>query len=596
MPPGVDPLIFQAGIVGPLMLALVVQTAARRHQGHLQRYLFWLLLLAFTWLIGMVVQAKGGPEHSLLAAVLLLPTACFMAPLFCLMMLVYARIDVFEQSLGARWAVLAPFWAFLAGFVTNDWHGLMADPGETVRQLDAADAGPLYWAFQIWSNGAAAVGLGVCMRISWSGPTRAERRRAALLWLAALIPAAMHALFVYRVLPLDFPLTPAAFGVTSLLVVAAIQRYRLLEVPSVARRDVIEASADAVLIANLEESVVDLNPAACELLGAPRQALCGEPLAAVLARLGPGEPAPTFAGTLEALRAGTPPPPLELETGNGRILEISAGSPRDPAGLRAGHFVVLRDRTKERRAERLLHQSQKLESIGILAAGVAHEVNNPLSYVRANLAQLRQLASALEEARAELPKEVARASDDVQELLDESLTGLERMREIVQGLLRFSRPPTRRSESCEVNPLVEEAARFARLDGGARVALELDLAEGLPRVEASPEQLVQVFLNLFLNAVNALALRPDAKITASTGAAAEGIEIRIADNGPGVPEAIRSRIFDPFFTTSPPNEGTGLGLTIALDIVSEHGGSLELENPAGGGACFLVRLPRRAGA
>jgi PAS domain S-box-containing protein len=592
----VDPLILQAGIVGPLMLALVVQTAARRHQGLLQRYLFWLLLLALTWMIGMVVQATGGPEHSLLAAVLLLPTACFMAPLFCLMMLVYARIDVFERSPGARWVVLAPFWAFLAGFVTNDWHGLLADPGETVRQLDAAGAGPLYWAFQIWSNAAAAVGLGVCMRISWSGPTPAERGRATLLWLAALTPLVVHGLFVYRVLPLDFPLTPAAFGVTSLLVVAAIQRYRLLEVPQVARRDVIEASGDAVIISNLEESVVDLNPAACELLGASRQELCGAPLPAVLARLARGEPPLAFAGILEALRGGTPPPPLEFETGNGRILEISAGSPRDPSGLRAGHFVVLRDRTQERRGERLLHQSQKLESIGLLAAGVAHEVNNPLSFVRANLAQLQQLASALEEAREELPKEVARASEDMQEMLDESLTGLDRMREIVQGLLRFSRPATRRTETCEVNPLVEEAARFALLDRGSRVELELELAEGLPRVDASPEQLVQVFLNLFLNAVNATAERPDAKIAASTRAAADGVEIRIADNGPGVPETLRSRIFEPFFTTSAPNQGTGLGLTIALDIVTEHGGSLGLESPASGGACFLVRLPQRPGA
>jgi len=586
-----DALVLQAGIVGPLILALIVQTAARRHQGRLQRYLVGLLVLILCWMVGMVLQKQDDPRFVLLLPLLVLPPVCFMAPLFCLLMLLYARIGSFEENRGARWAVVAPFWIFLVGFATNEWHGLMSDAGGTVRQVDAAEAGPLFWAFQICSNAVALVGLGVCVRIWWRDPSPSERSRAARLLLAAFVPMAAHLAFFFRLVPLGFPLTPAALGVTAILLVSAMHRYRLLDVPMVARRDVIEASEDAIVIANLEELVVDVNPAASRLLGGSRDTLCGRLLGEVLAQLGPTEPSLDLERMLEGLRRTAPLSRLEIETRESRILELSAGCLGDAAGGAAGYFAVLRDRTAEHRAERRLHQSQKLESVGVLAAGVAHEVNNPLAFVRANLAQLQHLAGLLEETRDRLPKEVASASEEMQEILDESLAGLDRMREIVKSLLRFSRTPSGRFEPCDLNAVVEEAARFASLDRASSIELELQLAEGLPRIGASPEQLAQVLLNLFLNAMNALAGRPGARIVAATRACENGVEVRVVDNGPGVPEGIRERIFDPFFTTRAPNEGTGLGLAIAFDIARKHGGSLELESPTAGGACFRLALP-----
>jgi PAS domain S-box-containing protein len=588
-------LVLQAGIVGPLILALIVQTAGRLHQGRLQRYMIGLLVLILSWMLGMVVQEAADPSLDFAVTLLVLPPVCFMSPLFCLLMLLYARIGPFEEHRAARWAVIAPFWVFFIGFASNGWHGLMADAGATVRQVNMSEAGPLFWAFQAWSNSTAMVGLGVCVRIWWRDPSPSERSRATRLLLAAFAPMAAHLLFFYRVLPLEFPLTPAALGFTAILLVSAMHRYRLLDVPMVARRDVIEASDDAIVIANLEELVVDLNPAATAILGDSRETLCGRPLGEVLARLGPTEPPLDLEQTLVALRRNAPRSHVEIETGQARILELGSGCLRDAAGEGVGYFAVLRDRTAEHRAERLLHQSQKLESVGVLAAGVAHEVNNPLAFVRANIAQLQQLASLLEETREELPKEVASASEEMQEILDESLTGLDRMREIVKGLLRFSRTSSGRLEACDLNAIVEEAARFASLDRGSLVQLELRLADGLPQVDASPEQLAQVLLNLFLNAAHALGDRPGASIVATTRACGDGVEVRVVDNGPGVPEAIRERIFDPFFTTRAPNEGTGLGLAIAFDIVRKHGGNLELENPAAGGACFKLTLPSRVG-
>jgi PAS domain S-box-containing protein len=586
-----DPLIVQTGLVAPLMLALVVHTAARRDHGPIQQHLLWLLLMILSWTIGIAVYLGGDPALGPISDLLLLVPACFMAPVFCLMMLEFARVDFLERFRGARQLVIAPFFVFMIGFATNHWHGLLSEPSESMMQFHARDAGPLYYAFEIWSNAVAAIGLALCVRLSVAAPTPKERVRAALLLLAALVPLAVHSLFTFRVLPLAFPLTPAALGVSALLVVLAIRRYRLFEAQPVARRDVIEASGDAVIVADLDQQVVDLNPAAAALLGAPRQALCGQPLAAVLARLGPVEPAHAFERVLEAVRGGGAARSHELETREGRILEASTGIPHDARGRRAGSFVVLRDRSKERRAERLLHQSQKLESVGILAAGVAHEVNNPLAFVRSNLARLQHIAGMLEELRDVLPKDAADEISGMSEVVDESIAGLERIREIVQGLLRFSRPPGSRVAVRDLDAVVAQAARFASLDRSARVRLELRPGGDLPTVMASPDQLVQVLLNLFLNAQHALADRPDARIVVSTSVRDGGVEIRVADNGPGVPEAIRDKIFEPFFTTSPPNRGTGLGLTIAFDIVTEHGGSLVLESPREGGACFVIRLP-----
>jgi signal transduction histidine kinase len=179
-------------------------------------------------------------------------------------------------------------------------------------------------------------------------------------------------------------------------------------------------------------------------------------------------------------------------------------------------------------------------------------------------------------------------------VIDESMTGLERIERTVRGLLGLSRTASDRVGVCDLNEVVAEAARFASLDGDATVRLEARLADGLPPVEAASDQLVQVVLNLFLNAKQALRNSPDATIVATTAANGPWVEVRVADDGPGVPESIRGRIFDPFFTTRNPNEGTGLGLPIAFDIVRQHGGTLEVESPESGGACFVVRLPARA--
>jgi|GEM_PF-3028372 len=591
-----DSLILQVGLAGPLVLCLIIYTAAQRQAREINRTLSVLLTMILFWMVGMVVGSRE-TAYPIWATLLLVPPSCFMAPLFLLLMLRYARVEVFERRSAARTALLAPFWFFMLAFFTNDWHGLMVDArGLLSNEVALSSAGALFWAFQLWSNGVAAAALVLCMKIAWRSDSASERRSMWLLCAAALAPLAAHLSHLLQWVPSRYPMTPGSLGITSLLIVAAIRKYRLLDVQPIARRDVVEASSDGVIIADVDEIVVDLNPAAAKLLGTERDTACGRPLEELLGELGAPDRSKFLSEMLCTLRSGETPARGEIETRDGHILEISAGLPSDSQGQLAGYFLVLRDRSNERRAERLLHQSQKLESVGVLAAGIAHEVNNPLSFVRSNFAHLKHLSDLVRDELGALPAKVVEELRDMPEVIDESVSGLDRIQLIVQGLLRFSRMPSGHRVECNVNDVIREAARFATLDRSATAQLEMDLVADLPAVEASPEQLTQVLLNLFLNAKHALKGSSSPRIVASTRRSDDGVEIRVTDNGPGIPIEIREKVFDPFFTTGAPGDGTGLGLTITFDIVREHGGTLELEAPANGGACFVIRLPAIADA
>jgi signal transduction histidine kinase len=284
----------------------------------------------------------------------------------------------------------------------------------------------------------------------------------------------------------------------------------------------------------------------------------------------------------------------ELRTPDGRSIEVVAGAVGATGYHPAGRFVSLTDRSAQRRSERLLRERQKLESVGILAAGVAHEVNNPLAFVRSNLAHVRgQLERLLK--RAEIDPSGGDADLlELPDIFDESLEGVDRIAQIVKDMLRFSRIPEEGAAAVDVNNVVREALRLAALDRNHVVQARERLAEGLPRVMGSSNRLVQVLLNLLLNANQALASRSDAVVETATEWDGRHVLVRVRDNGPGIPEVLLERIFDPFFTTRDPSEGTGLGLSIAFDIVREHGGKLEVQSSPGEGACFTIRLPAAA--
>jgi signal transduction histidine kinase len=257
--------------------------------------------------------------------------------------------------------------------------------------------------------------------------------------------------------------------------------------------------------------------------------------------------------------------------------------------------------------------ADRLAALGTLVAGVAHEINNPITYVIGNLGELDRLCRAMRDALTGYRRELeARAgagahalSDDLEhkideaggldvldELLTDALDGAHRIREVVRDLLRLAHPSERSTAPVDVHDILDSTLRLIGRQLGRAARLEKDY-RATRRIEGDRAKLAQVCLNLISNAIDACQ-PPDPerhRIAVRTRDADDGIEIEVEDTGHGVPDYLRERIFEPFYTTKPLGAGTGLGLFISRRIVEEHGGRLELTGAAREGACFRVFLP-----
>jgi signal transduction histidine kinase len=259
-------------------------------------------------------------------------------------------------------------------------------------------------------------------------------------------------------------------------------------------------------------------------------------------------------------------------------------APLGEAGEEATHLVLLVDDvTLARRLERQMLLTERLTTAGRLAAGVAHELNNPLATIAGCAESL--LGRTREDVLASIPE-----IDDFRHYLGLIEEEAYRCKEITGSLLQFVREPGSRRTSTDLNALVQKAiellshqSRFAQ----RRVVEELDPA--LPLVVVNEGQLRQVFLGLASNALEAMG--PEGGLTVRSRQRRSEVEIEFEDEGPGIPDEVLPRIFDPFFTTKPPGQGTGLGLAIAQGIVADHGGRLEVTTRAGKGSVFRVVLP-----
>ncbi len=241
-----------------------------------------------------------------------------------------------------------------------------------------------------------------------------------------------------------------------------------------------------------------------------------------------------------------------------------------------------------------LLQNEKMASIGQLAAGVAHEINNPIGFVSSNLRTLsgyvdQLLARIQASAGPALDEDMQYVVDDVPVLVKETRDGLERVRKIVQDLRDFSRVDVSEQwEQADLNTALRSTINVGLTDYRNTVPLECDLAE-LPPVHCLLSQINQVFLNLLINAAQACS--EGGGITVRSRAGQGEVIIRIEDTGCGIPPENLGRIFDPFFTTRPVGHGTGLGLSLAYGIVKKHQGRIDVSSEPGKGSVFEVRLP-----
>ena len=304
----------------------------------------------------------------------------------------------------------------------------------------------------------------------------------------------------------------------------------------------------------------------------------------------------TLTETLEKLNA-------DLER---RVSERTAALERANEQLEADKAEQARLYEKLRDTQAQLVQTEKLASLGQLAAGVAHEINNPLSFINSNVICLKDYAESIVEmidkfeqavADTDLKEELERQKEAYQfdfiyeelpDLINDSIEGVRRVRKIVENLREFSHSGNTAWQQASLNDCVHSTLTIAFNEIKYKAELKEELGE-LPNIYCIPSQLNQVILNLLINAAQAIEER--GQITIRTFAENEGVVLEIADTGKGMPAGIKSKIFDPFFTTKGIGEGTGLGLSISYGIVQAHNGTIEVESIEGEGTCFKIWLP-----
>jgi len=585
----VNLLLLMATLSWLTALTMALYVGLRREKQAFHWVVCGLSVSLTIWLSGMILRLTLPTHEGLRVGILLIYTGLLTAPpLWLLLAAHHGRSRRLTSGHAPAMWIGLPSALFFLALLTNDGHRLMLREF-SLAGFDAGPAvfaGPLFWAFVTWGFGCVLLGTGLFVASAWEQAPGLARRRSAALALGALLPVSSSVIYLLDVLPIRADLTPFGFTTSLALFYVAIFRERLCESLPLAREDVLVHLEDGVLVADARGIVVAQNPAALRILGAQQGTLRGRPLADALARLAaPGARAvPRPDG-----EARTGP---EFETTDGRSIEVSGGVLRDSGGDLLGRFAMLRDRTEERRYERRMRQIQKLETVGALAAGIAREVNDPLTFVRSNLGEIDRLGERVAElGKTGRDAQLAEALTDLCSLAQETRAGVDRIARLVDDMRTLFRGTTSGVEPVDLVAVVDDALRgadLARPDGPNVIVSE----EGsLLPVRGTPERLTQAVSVLLANARQALVGAIDPVIRIALRSEAGWIELEVSDNGPGVPEHLRERGVDPFFTTKSPDPGTGLGLSLAFDIARDHGGLLEERSTRGRGATFVMRLP-----
>lgn len=258
------------------------------------------------------------------------------------------------------------------------------------------------------------------------------------------------------------------------------------------------------------------------------------------------------------------------------------------------------------RAQRKLYLTEKMASVGTLAAGMAHEINNPIGFIRSNICTameyFNQMAAALSAYHADSVAEAEQLWDqnkidlileDFPGLLSESIDGANRISRIIASLMKYASIDYEASGKFDLNEAVRAVANIMGDQVSAGVAIEIDL-QALPLIECDRGRINLMLMSIVQNAVQAIS--ESGKVRIATRLLKNEISITVNDTGCGIPAESLSRIFDPFYTTRDVGKGTGLGLTVCADIASEHGGRIEVKSVVGVGSTFTICLPVSAGA
>jgi two-component system, NtrC family, sensor kinase len=237
-------------------------------------------------------------------------------------------------------------------------------------------------------------------------------------------------------------------------------------------------------------------------------------------------------------------------------------------------------------AEEKLAELYRLASLGRLLACVAHEINTPVASILSNNDVMRRALEALRDVP--LAAETARKIEALRTLADVDKAACERIKGLIRTVKRLARGKDAERGEADVNALLRECLTLVQYEFRSRIAVETDFGE-LPSVVCYPQLLSQVFLNLLINAGQAI--EGEGRVVVGTLAEAGAVHIRISDTGRGIDPANRAKLFTPGFTTKPAGVGTGLGLAISKEAIEKHGGTIEFESRPGGGTTFHIRIP-----
>lgn len=394
-------------------------------------------------------------------------------------------------------------------------------------------------------------------------------------------------------------------------------RDRQLEESEMVKTIIFESAPDAVIRFDENLQIIEVNRVAEQMLQLSRVKAVGRPVNEFILDFHDGAKHPKNTNSKSAILQETT---VQRSDGTQFFAEISTS---EVLGLSSRQFsMYVRDITERKALESQVAQAQKLQSIGQLAAGIAHEINTPTQYVGDNtlflqdafkdVNELLAAYASLEESATEIPQleaplqdigqakekaDIEFLQDEVPKAIRESLDGIDRISVIVRALKDFSHPGVEGMIASDVNRIMESTATVARNEWKYVADLELNLSPSLPPIMCLPGELGQAVLNLIVNASHAISDRigntgEKGLIKVSTAQQGGNITVTITDNGAGIPRAVRDRIFDPFFTTKEVGKGTGQGLSIAHNVIVErHKGQIWFETEEGVGTSFMFSIP-----
>jgi len=366
---------------------------------------------------------------------------------------------------------------------------------------------------------------------------------------------------------------------------------------------ILQTAADGIVVIDRHGKILSANPAAHRMFGLEPESLPGSDVTTLMGSYDREHHHEYIANFERTGASSVIGQTRELVARRGEMdffpIELSVAV-MEWDGRRA-YTGFVRDVSERRDLQNRLAQAEKLESIGRLAAGIAHEINTPLQFINANTQYLGEALPLLAEAAAgsnATPQDrLKKIAGMIQEAVNDNLIGIARVSEIVKAMKEFSHPGEKLRSIGSLNTCVQSAVTITRNRWKGVADLDLQLDEDLPVCDLYVAELNQALLNLIVNAADAIGesngteANPG-KITIRTWADADAANLVIQDSGPGVPDEVLAKIFDPFFTTKGVGKGTGQGLSIARDIVVKlHGGTLTAENRSNGGASFKLSLP-----